>query len=143
LFLLLSLGVWHTEPWLQHIRLHAEPDYVREFLEHFGPHDFMGLPLQGQWWVAVYYTLVLVCANIAGEELWWRGYLLPRQELVMDGSRGLFTESFGRHSICFSSGPCGILCACPPPAVLCHSWLNTEETRGRESSVTRLGIVPS
>jgi membrane protease YdiL (CAAX protease family) len=82
LFLLLSLGVWHTGPWLQYVRLHAEPAHVREFLEHFGSHEFMGIPLEGQWWVAVYYTLVLLCANIAGEELWWRGYLLPRQELV-------------------------------------------------------------
>ena len=81
-FLLLSLGIWYTRPWLQHIPLHVEPTYVREFLEHFGPHDFMGIPLKGQWWIAVYYTLVLLCANIAGEELWWRGYLLPRQELV-------------------------------------------------------------
>ena len=40
----------------------------------------MGIPLHGQWWIAFYYLLVLLVGNIAGEELWWRGYLLPRQE---------------------------------------------------------------
>jgi membrane protease YdiL (CAAX protease family) len=44
--------------------------------------SFMGIPTHGQWWIALYYAVVLVFGNIAGEELWWRGYLLPRQELA-------------------------------------------------------------
>lgn len=36
-------------------------------------------PLVGNWGIIVLYALMLFF-NIAGEELFWRGYLLPRQE---------------------------------------------------------------
>jgi membrane protease YdiL (CAAX protease family) len=55
--------------------------FNREFFSHFGPKDFMGIQLSGAWWVVVYYVLWLLILNICGEELWWRGYVLPRQEL--------------------------------------------------------------
>lgn len=43
--------------------------------------SLIGAPLLGNWGiVALYATLFFF--NIAGEELWWRGYILPRQELV-------------------------------------------------------------
>jgi membrane protease YdiL (CAAX protease family) len=42
--------------------------------------------LHGQWPIALLF-LVAYFFNVAGEELWWRGYVLPRQELV-----------FGRHT---------------------------------------------
>jgi membrane protease YdiL (CAAX protease family) len=45
------------------------------------PSEMLGVTLRGQWWVVVVYFLVL-CMNIFGEEFWWRGYILPRQELV-------------------------------------------------------------
>jgi membrane protease YdiL (CAAX protease family) len=41
----------------------------------------MGIRLAGAWWVVIYYIVWLVILNIFGEELWWRGYVLPRQEL--------------------------------------------------------------
>lgn len=37
--------------------------------------------LKGNW-LAVFAFLLLLIINILGEELWWRGYILPRQELV-------------------------------------------------------------
>jgi membrane protease YdiL (CAAX protease family) len=40
---------------------------------------FMGSKLTGLGWVAVIYLLGWVL-NISGEELWFRGYILPRQE---------------------------------------------------------------
>jgi hypothetical protein len=43
------------------------------------PAEFLGVPLQGKWWLVIFYLIVL-CFNIFGEEFWWRGYLLPRQE---------------------------------------------------------------
>ena len=42
--------------------------------------DFVGAPLRGNWSVFILYAIVL-CFNIFGEELWWRGLILPRQEL--------------------------------------------------------------
>lgn len=45
------------------------------------PGEFMGMALKGQWWLLGLYFLGWVL-NIFGEEFWWRGYLLPRQELA-------------------------------------------------------------
>ena len=45
------------------------------------PTQFMGVPLAGNALFPLLHLLCLV-ANIAGEELWWRGYILPRQELA-------------------------------------------------------------
>jgi membrane protease YdiL (CAAX protease family) len=39
-----------------------------------------GGTMRGNWEVAVLYVVMLFF-NIVGEELWWRGYILPRQEL--------------------------------------------------------------
>ena len=85
------------QPTLQSVRFFDTSGFHREFFSHFGPHDFMGLPLHGAWWIPVYYAVVMIVCNIGGEELWWRGYVLPRQELA-----------FGRaawvaHGICWSA----------------------------------------
>jgi len=70
------------QPALQSVRFFNPSAFYSEFFSHFGPHDFMGLPLQGAWWIPVYYAVVMLVCNIGGEELWWRGYVLPRQELA-------------------------------------------------------------
>ena len=75
------------QPALQSVRFFDPSQFHREFFSHFGPHDFMGNPLPGNWWIPVYYAAVMLVCNIGGEELWWRGYVLPRQELA-----------FGRHA---------------------------------------------
>jgi membrane protease YdiL (CAAX protease family) len=43
--------------------------------------ELAGGTLKGNWLLVVISVLVLFF-NIFGEELWWRGYLLPRQEVV-------------------------------------------------------------
>jgi membrane protease YdiL (CAAX protease family) len=43
--------------------------------------DYIGAPLKNNWGVAFLF-IVMLFFNIAGEELWWRGYILPRQEQV-------------------------------------------------------------
>lgn len=43
--------------------------------------SFIGAPLVGNWGVVILFFVVLFF-NILGEELWWRGYILPRQEKV-------------------------------------------------------------
>lgn len=40
-----------------------------------------GGQIRGQWSIALLY-LILYFFNIVGEEFWWRGYILPRQELA-------------------------------------------------------------
>lgn len=46
------------------------------------PGFLMEMPLSGKWWVAVVFVIGWLL-NIFGEEFWFRGYLLPRQELAM------------------------------------------------------------
>ncbi len=46
------------------------------------PEAFMGVPLAGAWWLVPGYLAYMVI-NVAGEELWWRGYILPRQVLSL------------------------------------------------------------
>jgi membrane protease YdiL (CAAX protease family) len=41
--------------------------------------DYIEAPLKYNWGVAILFVVMLFF-NIAGEELWWRGYILPRQE---------------------------------------------------------------
>jgi len=43
--------------------------------------EFMGMSITGQWWVIGVYFLGWFL-NIFGEEFWFRGYILPRQELA-------------------------------------------------------------
>jgi membrane protease YdiL (CAAX protease family) len=45
------------------------------------PGEFMGVELKSQWWIAVVYFLGWVL-NIFGEEFWFRGFMLPRQEVA-------------------------------------------------------------
>lgn len=45
------------------------------------PGEFMGVVLRGQWWIVVVYFFGWVI-NILGEEFWFRGYMLPRQEVA-------------------------------------------------------------
>lgn len=56
------------------------PDALSQML-NIQPGAFMGIPLAGAWWVFLGY-LVYVLLNVFGEELWWRGYIFPRQELA-------------------------------------------------------------
>jgi membrane protease YdiL (CAAX protease family) len=43
--------------------------------------DVLGEGVQGRWEIVVLFLLVLAF-NVVGEELWWRGIILPRQELT-------------------------------------------------------------
>ncbi|HSB90953.1 MAG TPA: CPBP family intramembrane glutamic endopeptidase [Anaerolineales bacterium] len=59
------------------------------------PGVFMEMQLKGVWWVLIVYLLGWVL-NIAGEELWFRGFMLPRQE-VTHGKVGWLV-----NGICFT-----------------------------------------
>jgi membrane protease YdiL (CAAX protease family) len=45
-----------------------------------GKTRILGLPFT--WGLLAYYLAAMFIFNILGEELWWRGYILPRQELA-------------------------------------------------------------
>ena len=74
-----------TARWLASIPLFAPPEFlpslVRPDVSQVLPTEYLGVPLRGNWWLLLVHIGVL-CLNIYGEELWWRGYILPRQELV-------------------------------------------------------------
>jgi membrane protease YdiL (CAAX protease family) len=70
------------QPATERIRFFDGSGFHHEFFSHFGPNDFMGIPLHGAWWILMYYAFLILVCNIGGEELWWRGYVLPRQELA-------------------------------------------------------------
>jgi len=89
-------GVPIAWPALESIRFFDPSAFHREFFSHFGPKDFMGMPLQGAWWILIYYAVLIFVCNIGGEELWWRGYVLPRQELAFGRSAWII------HGICWS-----------------------------------------
>ena len=75
-----------SSKWLIQFRLFAPPEFLIPAVDprleqNILLNSFMGVPLKGQWWIAVLYFIFLLF-NIVGEEFWWRGYILPRQELA-------------------------------------------------------------
>ena len=68
-----------TRPWLGTILPWGPPAWFADFMT--GTH-FQGMPLAGNWWPVLVYFVQYVF-NIFGEELLWRGYILPRQELSL------------------------------------------------------------
>lgn len=43
----------------------------------------VGIDLHGRWDVLAVVSIGLALFNVGGEELWWRGIILPRQELAL------------------------------------------------------------
>jgi membrane protease YdiL (CAAX protease family) len=65
----------------------SPPDFLPSVVNPLTPQtgqltEFMGVSLFGNWWLAGIYFIFLTCFNIFCEELWFRGYILPRQELT-------------------------------------------------------------
>lgn len=87
------------QPTLQSVRFFNPSEFYSEFFSHFGPYYFMGLPLQGAWWIPVYYAVVMLVCNIGGEELWWPVMCSPDRKSHLAGLRGLSMASLGRSSI--------------------------------------------
>lgn len=80
-------GLGFTSQWLARIPLFAPhplvpPDFGPGAANARVPGIFMGMRLAGEWWVAAVFVLGWLL-NVFGEEFWFRGYILPRQELAM------------------------------------------------------------
>lgn len=75
-----------TSKWLIQFNLFSPPEFLLPAVDprleqNILVDSFMGVPLKGQWWIAIIYFIFLLF-NIIGEEFWWRGYIFPRQELA-------------------------------------------------------------
>ena len=57
------------------------PPDLADMANNLRPGILFGVPLQGQWWLAGVY-LIGWLLNIAGEEFWYRGWMLPKQEIA-------------------------------------------------------------
>ena len=81
-----QLALKPTDPWLVSALPLPLPDGLPHILDPRAVHasvpsELLGVPLRGNWAMALWHLVVLIL-NIASEELWWRGYVLPRQELA-------------------------------------------------------------
>ncbi len=62
--------------------IYTAPEEFINFRAGMADGSFGGMDMQGRWDIFVWILLTVTILNIGGEELWWRGIILPRQELV-------------------------------------------------------------
>jgi hypothetical protein len=76
-----SLALSFTARWLASIPFFApHPAFPQDYvMGKVVPGTLFEMPLKGQWWLIPVY-FVGWGLNIAGEEFWYRGWMLPRQE---------------------------------------------------------------
>lgn len=77
-------GGWAIQPVARlfaDVALYRAPDEFTQFMSGV-QQGFSPVPLEGRWDVLAGMVVALVVLNIGGEELWWRGIILPRQELA-------------------------------------------------------------
>jgi membrane protease YdiL (CAAX protease family) len=66
---------------LERMRFFNRPGETTTFVNAMRA-GFPEVDLSGRWGVLLWLVFSLTVFNIGGEELWWRGIILPRQELV-------------------------------------------------------------
>jgi membrane protease YdiL (CAAX protease family) len=83
LFGLATSALGFVSRWLASLSWFSPPAFIPPVVDPritTLPSEIMGVSLQGNWLVLIIYALALVL-NILGEELYMRGYILPRQIL--------------------------------------------------------------
>jgi membrane protease YdiL (CAAX protease family) len=82
------------------VRIYTPPSGFTNFMGQAmsGGSEWLGVSLPGNWGLLISYLAALFFFNILGEEFWWRGIILPRQEMAL-GSRawivnGVFWAAF-------------------------------------------------
>ncbi|MBM4367839.1 MAG: CPBP family intramembrane metalloprotease [Deltaproteobacteria bacterium] len=92
------LPVFPVTAWIQgllaNVPLYDPPQGYSSFMSGLsdGQTHIFGRPFT--WGLFVYFVSGLFVFNILGEELWWRGYILPRQELAF-GAKTWLIHGFG------------------------------------------------
>lgn len=86
LVLVTYFGLGFTGEWINSVPFLAPREaWPVEFgpggSNNVNPGEFMGMPLEGAWLLVLVYFIGWFF-NIFGEEFWFRGYILPRQELA-------------------------------------------------------------
>jgi len=65
---------------LSSIHLVTQPSEFSSYLATMQQSPFPDIDLKGRWDLVAWVVFALAVFNIGGEELWWRGIILPRQE---------------------------------------------------------------
>jgi membrane protease YdiL (CAAX protease family) len=76
-------GLSFTSEWLAKISVFSpHPSFPTDMVSgKLNPGYLFDMQLRGKWWVVAVY-LIFWLLNIFGEEFWYRGWMLPRQELA-------------------------------------------------------------
>jgi membrane protease YdiL (CAAX protease family) len=76
-------GLSFSMDWLRSIPLFSPhpgfPPDLADMANNLTPGILFGMPLKGQWWLVITYVTGWLF-NVVGEEFWYRGWMLPRQE---------------------------------------------------------------
>ncbi|MEO7962896.1 MAG: CPBP family intramembrane glutamic endopeptidase [Gemmatimonadaceae bacterium] len=70
-------------PMFESVHLYNSPKEFGEVMGGLQSGVFDNMPMHGRWDVFIGMSISLIVLNIFGEELWWRGIILPRQEVAM------------------------------------------------------------
>lgn len=82
------------------INIFSPPDFLPEILNPNKTvpgkalETFMGVTLHHNYWIIPVYFIFLTFFNILGEEFWFRGYILPRQELCWGAKTWIYHGIF-------------------------------------------------
>jgi membrane protease YdiL (CAAX protease family) len=79
-------GLTSASKWLSSFKLFApHPDFPTDMspegVSNLEQGVLFGMTLKGKWWIIIAYFFGWVL-NILGEEFWYRGWMLPRQEVA-------------------------------------------------------------
>ncbi len=73
----------YIAPLFDGVRFFNAPKEFGEVMSGLQTGVFDNMRMHGRWDVFIGMTLSLFVFNILGEELWWRGIILPRQEVAL------------------------------------------------------------
>ena len=124
------------QPTLESIRFFDPSAFHREFFSHFGPRDFMGMPLRGDWWILIYYAVLILVCNIGGKSFGGAAMSCHAKSWRSEAAHGLFMASVGQSSICSCNRLSGTPLAWQSRVWRFRLLHNAQGAHGRASSAT-------